>query len=134
MNRLILLTVAAIATIGSASPTLAGYINNKAEWNRLDDKHSYVMGVFDGLAVSTTDSKEDQAYFFGWNRCSQENGLTSLEFVQMVDQVYAEDVANWSLPPLSMMLKGLNRLCLTQLNEEREELGLPPLPEVSTRQ
>lgn len=126
MHKLMLLTV--VVAIGSASPASAGYINNKAEWNRLDDKHSYVMGVFDGLAVSTSDSKEDQAYFFGWNRCSQENGLTSLEFVQMVDQVYAEDVSNWSLPPLSMMLKGLNRLCVTQLNEEREDLGLPPLP------
>lgn len=112
-----------------AQPASAGFINNKADWNRLDDQFSYSMGLFDSLAVAAPESLEDQSYFFGWNRCSQENNLTGVEFVQMIDQGYAVDVANWSLPPLSMMLKGLNRLCVTQINEERREVGLDPLPD-----
>lgn len=126
MSRTILTAV--IGLLITASPALAGYITNKAGWNRLDDKHSYVMGIFDGLAVSTNPSTDELAYVRGLNRCGRENGITALELVQMVDQGYAEDVANWSQPPLTMMLRGLNRLCNRQLNEERLAVGLGPMP------
>ncbi len=111
----------------AATPASAGYINNKADWNRLDDRHSYVMGLYDGLAVTASNSLEDAAYSAGWHRCLQDNNITSVELVQMIDQGYAADVANWSLPPISMMLRGMRRLCETQINEALANEGLEPL-------
>lgn len=120
-----------IATVGLALATHANagmFVSNYGQWSRLTDsqKSGYAMGLNDGLMVVGSDPAGD-ALTMGVDACLGRMNFTNEMTVKFIESGYA-DTAAWSKPPLVIFLDGMNRMCRDDINRQRTNRGLKPLP------
>ena len=117
-----------IIAIAVASPAFAGFIETRAQWQRMTQagKLDYVTGLADGIMTYYEGEPFSEARARGWRACLQTNELNNGEILQMVEAGYS-DVANWSVGPLSILINQMNLVCKGYENVERQRLGIEPL-------
>ena len=129
--RLIKLAAIVITAMAVASPSWASFITNRTGWNNLsrEGKALYVSGVLDGFGFLWDDSGVQEAVLKGQERCMADLKLSNVDVAKIVDDSYEADVANWSKPPLQIVIAQVGRMCRRQVNEERVARGLPAWPD-----
>ena len=124
MKRLI---CTAIVAMSAASTASAGYIGDRATWDKLPNgaKIVYVMGVYDASNILfDDDSKETVALKKARVRCLAEERLNNSQLAALVDAAYAAAAAKASQPPSTVLIGQVSARCERQINEERAKLGL----------
>ena len=105
----------------------AGYINNKTDWDSLllTQKGAYAIGAFD-LWHQTYEDGETFAYKSDVADCVADLGLKSSDLATVIETEYA-DLPHWEKPPFALLLSGLRKVCLSQVNRARSLRGEGPL-------
>ena len=98
------------------SPVWAGYVNNKTDWDRMPyaQKLGYAQGAVDEHTMMTTfDNDEIIALKEHRLDCLVNMGMTSVGIVELIDNMYSNDVGIWQFPPNIAMIQGLHKMCGT---------------------
>jgi hypothetical protein len=111
MKRLltILMFISFLATTASA-----GFINNKVDWDGLSGsvKQGHAMGLLDmHLQPMFDDSQTTKDLIEHRKKCLLRMDITPQGLVDLVDTMYQNDVSIWSLPPTSVLIQGLHKMC-----------------------
>ena len=116
-----------VIVVLGASAASAGYVGNKSDWDVMSDvqRQAYAMGAFDIWAQTDADA-ETLTYKKDIFDCASGLSLDSDQLVQVINAEYG-DLSSWELPPFSVMLSGLRKVCLAHVNRARAERGDAPL-------
>jgi hypothetical protein len=116
-----------IVAVSGANDASAGYVNNKSTWDPLSQaqKEAYAMGAFDIWHLTDADA-DTLAYKNDIADCVVGLSLTSTQLVRAIDTEY-NDLSSWDRPPIAVLLSGLRKVCLAQVNRARAERGETPL-------
>ena len=106
--------IISIIVFSLSCPVWAGYVNNKTDWDKMPyaQKLGYAQGAFDEHTMATTydnnmmrDLKEHRL------DCLVNMGMTSVGIVELIDNMYSNDVGIWQFPPNIAMIQGLHKMC-----------------------
>lgn len=124
------IAIIAATIVAIASPTVAGFIRDRSDWNRMGQaqKADYAMGLFDGLGQGVESREGQDVTFQARYRCIAELRLQGADLATLIDEGYAGDASLWSRPPIAILLKQTNRVCRDQINEARAQAGLDLWP------
>jgi hypothetical protein len=117
---------AALAAMSIVTPARAGYLGERAHWDKLPDsaKAVYAMGVFDAANILFGgDSKETRALKQGRVRCIADEVLMPPRLAALVDAAYAADPTRASQPPSTVLIGQVSAHCERHIKEERLKLG-----------
>ncbi|MGR9169605.1 hypothetical protein [Rhizobium sp. KDH_Rht_773_N] len=115
-----------------ASNAMGGYINNFADWQKIDvyGRIRYTQGQFDEMTgfFSSDDQPWMNAQRVGISSCAHKLSITADMLSDAVTKHYQNNLGDWSLPPIVVLHTLTQRICLSYINEERAKLGLGPWP------
>jgi len=97
-----------------SSPIWAGFVNNKTDWDGMSysQKLGYVQGAFDEhTLLSTQDSDEMTALKEHRMNCVVDMRMSSAGMVELIDNMYRNDVGIWQYSPNIAMIQGLYKMC-----------------------
>ena len=96
----------------SSTSVLAGFINDKDDWDLLSDgaKTGYVFGIFDlTTGISNGDNEQDllnkKLY-----QCAVEKGMKDEDLFELIEQGYSSRSTK-KHPPFLYLIDGLQKLC-----------------------
>ncbi len=96
----------------------AGYINDRVDWEALggmgggSGKQPYVMGLLDmHLQQMFDDSQLTKDLIEHRAKCLLKMKMNPSGLVDLVDTMYQNDISIWSLPPASVLIQGLHKMC-----------------------
>jgi hypothetical protein len=117
--------ITALMVIGLATPAVAGFIENRSQWNSLSEaqKSAYAMGLLDARVQVADSTSEFAASNAARLACLIELGITSSDLATIIDEGYARNAERWSAPPIGVLLMETNVVCRTQLNAAMERGG-----------
>ena len=96
----------------SSTSVLAGYINDKNDWDLLTEgaKTGYVFGVFDLATGMSNGGKEQDLLNKKLYQCAVERGMKDEDFFELIEQGY-NSRATKKHPPFLYLIDGLQKLC-----------------------
>ena len=96
----------------SSTSVLAGYINDKNDWDLLTEgaKTGYVFGVFDLTTGMSNGGKEQDLLNKKLYQCAVERGMKDEDFFKLIEQGY-DSRATKKHPPFLYLIDGLQKLC-----------------------
>lgn len=123
--------IAAAMMAAISSPSWAGFVENRAQWNALGKARQadYVMGLLDSMTIADIGDPLSEANAFGIFDCTRSLGLNNIDLVTIIDEGYARDAARWGDFPAVVLTQELFRVCRTQINARRAPHGIQLLPE-----
>ena len=107
-----MLRLAALLIALSSTSVLAGFINNKNDWDLLTDgaKTGYVFGVFDLTTGISNGDKEQDLLNKKLYQCAVEKGMRDKDSFELIEQGY-NSRSTKKHPPFLYLLDGLQKLC-----------------------
>lgn len=119
-----------LTALGVLCPMMvhAGFVDNKVQWDAitLQNKHGYVMGVYDETMVQVTGQDQLNRFKNDLSDCAISLGLGSVQLTEIVDNEYKE-LQNWELPVVLVLSTGLRKVCLASINRARTVRGEVPM-------
>ena len=96
----------------SSESVLAGFINDKNDWDLLTDgaKTGYVFGVFDLTTGMSNGDKEQDLLNKKLYQCAVERGMRDKHFFDLIEQGY-NSRSTKKHPPFLYLIDGLQKLC-----------------------
>ena len=96
----------------SSTSVLAGFINNKNDWDLLTEgaKTGYVFGVFDLTTGMSNGDNEQDLLNKKLYQCAVEKGMKDEDFFELIEQGYSSR-ATKKHPPFLYLRDGLQKLC-----------------------
>ena len=96
----------------SSTSVLAGFINDKNDWDLLTDgaKTGYVFGVFDLTTGMSSDDKKQDLLNKKLYQCAVEKDMKDMDFFELIEQGY-DNRATKNHPPFLYLIDGLQKLC-----------------------
>ena len=104
--------LAALLIALSSKSVLAGFINDKNDWDLLTDgaKTGYVFGVFDLTTGMSNGDKEQDLLNKKLYQCAVERGMINEDFFELIEQGYTSRSTK-KHPPFLYLIDGLQKLC-----------------------
>ena len=104
--------LAALLIALSSKSVLAGFINDKNDWDLLTDgaKTGYVFGVFDLTTGMSNGDKEQDLLNKKLYQCAVERGMIDEDFFELIEQGYTSRSTK-KHPPFLYLIDGLQKLC-----------------------
>lgn len=103
-----------VSMIASCLPVKvhAAFVEDRNEWLDLPDpqRQGFVMGAIDGLFYVVTGDSNQDTYRANVRECLKALDFNSLNGAELITQEY-EQVENWSLGALVVLLRGVNKAC-----------------------
>ena len=96
----------------SSKSVLAGFINDKNDWDLLTDaaKTGYVFGIFDLTTGISNGDNEQDLLNKKWYQCAVEKGMKDEDFFELIEQGYSSRSTK-KHPPFLYLIDGLQKLC-----------------------
>jgi len=90
----------------------AAFIENRNEWLELPymQRQAFAMGVIDGFFYTITGDSVQDTYRANVRECFKAVEFNSSNGAELITQKY-EQVENWSLPAIMVLLRGVNKAC-----------------------
>ena len=104
--------LAALLIALSSKSVLAGFINDKNDWDLLTDgaKTGYVFGVFDLTTGMSNGDKEQDLLNKKLYQCAVERGMIDEDVFELIEQGYTSRSTK-KHPPFLYLIDGLQKLC-----------------------
>ena len=97
-----------------ATQAVAGFVINRQKWQGLGAfpgyQNGYALGVYDQFTQRYVGAETDNAMRFQITKCSKDLGLTSLDFVDIINNQFT-NLENWKMPPYMALAAGLIEVC-----------------------
>lgn len=124
------LKFAALLAVLVPAAAHAGYVNSRQQWLALTPelRAGYVQGMADSLnyifqddSLSTALSKRAR------NKCLSDQRTTSAILADRITTGYKDERYS-SVAPTAMFFLKMQEACKSNINQERSNFGLPPIP------
>ena len=126
VNRLAVVILAALLPVQA----MAGFIDNYTAWKKapVEQRAIYLQGALDAflqLAIEG-EPKNLTARRDGIGSCLNQQEFSLQSAMELIDNHYKDYPVDWHFAPAPVLYYEMLGMCLPQINEEREKLGLPP--------
>lgn len=120
--------ICGLAAATAPSLAAAGYLGDRATWDRLDAgaKAAYAMGVMDAANILyDSDPASEAAVKRGRVRCLADLRLPPERLAALVDASYARKADNPPRPPSVTLIAEVSAMCQRQIEAERASPSQP---------